>query len=138
MSLAKVRSALITALTAGDLIGPPEAIVWENRKADPKALKYWASVFFMFPTPSTATLGPTGQNRQDGFVQIDLNYPTDSGDEAAMAKYVALSNALPVGRKLLYQGQSVILRNCGRSHGRIVGNYYRVTVSLYFYAHINR
>lgn len=98
----------------------------------------WCKLAFLFADPVVATLGLHGADRFDGFFQIDLNYPLNTGDKAVKDKADALRNAFTAGVRFTYSGQEVIVTNCGRSQGRIIEGYYRVSVTVYFYAHINR
>jgi hypothetical protein len=87
--------------------------------------------------PSQAELGPNGTDRYDGFFQIDLNYLPDTGTEAVATQYEAIRDSFH--EQALTEGdQYVHIRSCGRSQGRIVDNYFRVTLTVFWYAFVNR
>lgn len=99
----------------------------------------WGKVFILFNDPRVATLGADGQDGHDGILQIDLNYPLLTGDAAATAKADELSNFFIAGKRLAIGGVSqLIITSCGRSHGREVDGWYRVSVSVAWDARIPR
>lgn len=141
MSLAKVRSAFVTELTTGNFLAPAADIQWPNKKFDAAGKAFWAAFWFFPDQPIVATLGKPGSGGTDdqgGFVQLDLNYATDSGEAAALAKFADLSSRFTAGARFSYQGQVVTVRSCGCSQGRIVDGFYRVSVTIPFYARIPR
>lgn len=136
MSIEKVRSALVEAFTEGNFF-TSENIAGENQKFTP-GTQPWAKLFFSPSQPTVATLGLGGQDRWDGFLQIDLNYPTDEGTADIGAKALAIINTFTAGKRFAYSGQEVVIANCGRSQGRISNGYYKVAITVVFYAHITR
>lgn len=137
MSVAKIRSALVTQFQAQDLFSN-ETTAWENLPFVPPSSGPWCGFVFVPAQPTIATLGPNGYDSQDGFLQLDLNYPPGNGDKAVGDKYDTIKEAFTAGTKLSYQGQEVSIRSCGRSQGRLVGAYWRVSVTIFFYAQIQR
>lgn len=135
MSLATVQAALIaSATTALGAIATEQ----ENVKFTPPTNTKWAKVSFLPATPVVETLGSAGQDRADGVLQIDLNYPIASGNGAARTDYEAIRAVFPAGSRHTNTGQVVMVTRTGRSAGRIVDNYYRVSVSVFWYALIPR
>lgn len=137
MSQTNVRAALVAAFRTGNFFADTK-VAWENVPFTPPTGEPWAAFYFVPSQPSVATLGPNGQDHLDGFVQIDLNFPTGKGEKDSFAKYEAIKNSFTAGSYLIYQGQVVTIKSCGRSPGRVVNNVYKVIVTIYFYAHINR
>lgn len=137
MSVPKIRSALVQAFIAGAFFDSSK-VQWENKQFTPPADAPWASVFFLPNNPSVATLGPDGTDEVDGFLQVDLNYPPDTGTADIDAKYDAMRLVFPAGARFTYSGTEVIIKSCGRSQGRVVGSFYRVSATIMFYSHINR
>lgn len=136
MSVSNVRAALIQAFTNGAFFAQ-ENIAFENMAFTPGALP-WAKITFSPIQPVVATLGQGGTDDQSGYLQIDLNYPQGTGEADIMAKADAIRNAFPAGSSCAYSGQVVTVANCGRSQGRISNGYYRISVTINFYARIPR
>lgn len=138
MSLSQVNSALTAAYKAGGFF-PDAHTAYENVVFNkPSAGTPWAKYVFITANPSVVTLGPVGFNRYDGFVQLDINYPTNTGRGNADAKADAIILYFKTGNKYAYEGQEVIIRTVGRTPGREVDGFYRITLSIFFYANINR
>ena len=137
MSLDKIRSAFASTFKDGGFYTTAQ-IAWENVVYTPPATGNWARFTFLPNNPDIASIGAGGRSSQTGLVQIDLNFPIGGGDGEAMTKYLAVKNAFTEGSRLIYQGQEISIRSCGRSQGRVIDNFYRVSVSIYFYAQINR
>lgn len=137
MSIAKVRSALVQAFVTGSFFNQTE-VAYENKKFDPPKDKPWAAFFFVPIQPVVFTLGTGGYDEQRGFVQIDLNYPTDDGEKDVAAKADAIRDAFKAGFQFSYSGQEVRIVSCGRSQGRSINNYYRVSITIQFLAFIVR
>lgn len=137
MSISNVESALVKAYTDGAFFTTPKT-QFENMAFTPPTGEPWAAVYFLPADPVVATLGAGGQDRLDGLFQIDINYPANTGTKLAKAKAEALRNTFTAGSRFSYSGQEVVISNCGRSPGRITNGFYRVSVSVFFYAHVTR
>lgn len=137
MSIQKVRSAIAQAFVTGAFF-PAPAVAWENVDFTPPNDAPWASFFFVPSQPAVATCGPDGQDEVPGFAQIDLNYPLNGGTQDIESKFEDIRNVFTAGARFVYQGQEVVIRSCGRSQGRVVNSFYRVSITVAFYAHINR
>lgn len=136
MSASAVQSALIQAVkTKLDALSLPTA--YENMTFD-RPDGAWAQVFFLPNQPVVETLGSAGSDFLDGLLQVDLNYPTGQGDSAARAAYESIRDAFPAGSRLSYNGQEVVIRNCGRSSGRVVDGCFRINITIVWYALIPR
>ena len=136
-SLSLVRSALVKSFVDGAFF-PAANIQWENVPFVPPVGLPWAAVWFMPAQPVVATLGSGGQDMVDGIFQVDLNYPLGGGDAEIGAKYDALKNLYKAGLRPSYGGQEVIVRACGRSQSQVIDGFCRCSVTVTFYAHINR
>ena len=135
MSMTKVQHALIAAVNTS--LGATPA-GYENEPFDPPADAKWARVFFLPNNPSVETLGANGEDFVDGIVQIDLNYPVKTGGAEARADFETIRAAFPAGARPSHSGQEVIIRNCGRSAGRVVDGWFRVSITITWYALIPR
>jgi len=98
----------------------------------------WAAVFILPNQPSVATLGYEGEDAHDGIVQIDLNYPLGKGEAAVRAKADQVASFFKAGRRLSYQGAYATVSSCGRSRGREVDGWYRVSMTITWFARIPR
>ena len=98
----------------------------------------WAEVFFMPNDPSVETLGAEGQDLTDGIVQINLNYPVGTGGAAARSDFENIRASFPAGARPAYNGQEAVILSCGRSPGRVVDGWYRVSITISWYALIPR
>lgn len=138
MSFHLVSSAVIKPFVDGTFFAAAKT-AYENRNFDSsKVTDPWASVFFLPIPRRVATLGADGRDQQDGILQIDLNYPTDSGTKDLQAKYEAIAVAYKAGTHIIYSGQEITISSCALSPGRIVNGFYRASISINFYAQIAR
>lgn len=135
MSLDNVQRALIGAV-ATQLAAIPTA--YENEKFTKPSDAKWAEVFFLPNDPSVETLGAGGEDRTDGLVQINMNYPVGTGGAAARNDFEGIRAAFPAGARPAYNGQEAVILSCGRSSGRVVDGWYRVSITISWYALIPR
>lgn len=134
MSLDKARAAIVQAYIDAGLNLPT---FYENKPGDPPA-NPWAIFTFIPNNPEVVTLGSGGDDEATGFVQIDLNYTLNSGDKAAADAFNLLRDKFIAGQIFTYSGQAVRVGSCGRSHGRNVNGWYRVSITIYWSARIRR
>ena len=73
-----------------------------------------------------------------GFLQIDLNYPINAGAGAIVSKADAVAQYFKAGTRLAYGGQQVQIQSCGRSQGRQVDGFYRVSMTINWTAYVPR
>lgn len=135
MSLDNVQRALIGAVST-QLGAIPTA--YENEKFTKPSDAKWAEVFFLPNVPSVETLGADGEDRTDGLVQINMNYPVGTGGAAARNDFESIRAAFPAGARPAYNGQEAVILSCGRSSGRVVDGWYRVSITISWYALIPR
>jgi len=135
MSFAAVETALETIAETA-LAGVPTE--WENATVDKDGAAKWAKVLFVANQPTAATMGAAGRDQVDGFLQIDLNYRQGVGKAQVKSDFEAFRGYFKAGDHPVNSGQVVTVRNCGRSQGRIVDNWYRVSITVSWYAQIPR
>lgn len=134
-------SKLYSALTQGVLdcgLGLPTGFENAPFPDKPTDGSPWASVFILPNQPSVATLGDEGEDAHDGIMQIDLNYPLGKGDGLQRAKADHVASFFKAGKRLLYQGVFVTVASCGRSRGREVDGWYRVSMTVTWFARVPR
>lgn len=139
MSLSSVRSALVTAFIASNAFDA-DTIAWENVAFTPPTDRPWAAVWFLPSQPTPGTLGPPGkgQDRVNGILQIDLNYPIGSGENLITDTADLINLTFYAGAYFTYNGQSVTIKSCGRGKSAVVNGFYKIPVTVYFYTFITR
>ena len=131
-----LRGALMQGVVDSPL-GLPCAV--ENSPFEkPTDQSPWASAFVLPNQPSVATLGSEGQDAHDGILQIDLNYPLMTGEAAVTAKADELSDFFKAGKRLAHSGVELTVASCGRSRGREVDGWYRVSMTVTWFARVSR
>lgn len=131
-----IKKALMQGV-ADSPLGLPYAV--ENAPFEkPTDGSPWASAFVLPNQPSVATLGDAGQDAHDGILQIDLNYPLLTGDAAVTAKADELAGFFKAGERLSHSGVQLTVTSCGRSRGREVDGWYRVSVTVAWFARVPR
>lgn len=137
MSITNIRSALVQAFVASNLFDPV-AVQYENILFQAPDNLPWAAVYFVPVPPVVATLGEGGSDEQRGFLQIDLNFTQNSGEKEINAAFEVLRSLFTAGRRFSYSGQEVIILSCGRANGKIINGFFRIPVTVQFYAHVPR
>lgn len=135
MSFSKIRSALIQGHIGSGLCHPT---AYENTKFDKPTGSPWCSVFILPNQPSVASLGAGGTDAHTGIMQVDINYPLASGEADIVADADTVAAHFTAGRRLVYNAQEVIVRSCGRSRGRSVDGWYRISLTIDWYAQTPR
>lgn len=139
MSQTKVKAAVIDAvnkrLTALDA---NVKVAWPNKAITPPTSSRWFSVSYFAGKTAARTLGPQGDNEVRGFVQVDVNVPTNSGDKEQNDALTALEAWFTEGRRVTLNGQTVTITSSERSNGRNAESCWRISLSIYFYATYQR
>lgn len=135
MSLTNIKAALVNAYVTG-AFGLPTA--YENRVFDTTPGVPWAAVHVLPAQPDVFTLGSSGRDEHTGILQIDLFYPLNTGDGAILAKADAIRTYFKAGTDFDYNGQTVTIRNSGRSGGRRDEGWYSIIMTIEWYAYTTR
>ncbi len=135
MSCATVHTALTTAVLSALGATP---VARENVAFTKPTDSVWARIFFLPNVPSVETLSSRGEDLQDGIVQVDFMVPAGAGDKAADDQTETFRAAFKAGTKLTSSGQGVVIKDCGRSHGREEDNWFVVSVTITWYALVAR
>lgn len=134
MSQEKAKAAVMKAVDARikmlDLI---PVVSWPNKKFTPPP-STWIRVTYMPSQDFTETLGEGGEQELLGIVQIDVNILTDTGEKTQNLILAQLEAYFVPGKRFTYQSQTVNFVSCNRSSGRIVDSFFRVSISVNFYA----
>lgn len=131
--------AIFKALTdAFDLLKGSVPTGYPNSDLTDKGSGMWFQVFVTPGPSSPVTLGEGGEDDNPGFMQIDINFPKGKGDGAVLEKADDLLTAFPAGRVLTYNGQDVHIKGSSVTPPRYVGGYYRVSLTINYYARTTR
>lgn len=131
MSLTKIKSALVDAFQTGGFSLPT---AYENRNYEPKPGTPWAELFVIPNQPEVATLGDAGEDSHTGIFQINLNYPPNQGEGPILATADAVRAVFSAGKRLTNNGQTMTVLSCGRSRGIQAGGWYRISITITWYA----
>lgn len=107
-------------------------------KPKPSISTPWGAVFIVTNQPTPESAGAGGMDGNTGFMQIDLNYPINAGSGAIVSKADAVAQYFKAGTRLAYSGQQVQIQSCGRSQGRPVDGFYRVSMTINWTAYVPR
>jgi hypothetical protein len=107
-------------------------------KPKPSISTAWASVLIVPNQPSVESVGDGGMDGHTGFMQIDLNYPANAGAGSVVTKADNVAQYFKAGTRLAYGGQQVQIQSCGRSQGRPVDGWYRVSMTINWTAYVPR
>lgn len=115
MSIKKIRSALVQAFESANF---SLDTVYENTDGyTPNASTPWCEFYFIPNSPSALTLGDDGKNEFTGLVQVNLNYPLNSGIGDSMDKVEEITNVFKIGSDFTYDGQTVTVTRSGQDRG---------------------
>ena len=115
-----------------------ENVAFENVNFEVPEGVMWASIFFVPSLPEVDELGECGSDRLEGFLQIDLNTPVGDGSGEIKDKANEIRQFFTAGKYFDYEGQAATIKSCGISQGRYVDNFYRLVLTINFYAFIQR
>ena len=90
----------------------------------------WVQAHNLRSESAPVTLGAGGEDDHRGILQIDINDTKNNGSGRILNNIDIFANYFTVGRVLRYNGVNVTIKSCSASAGRIVGNYYRVSLSV--------
>ena len=133
-----ISQALIDHYRAGAFFTDSQT-AWENAAfVKPANTQAWSAVFLLPNQPTSESSGAGGGDGHTGIFQIDINYPANSGSVQAMTKADSVSQYFKGGTRIAYGGQQVQILTCGRSQGRPVDGWYRVSLTINWTAFVQR
>lgn len=136
MSFTAIRSALAQGLVDANAIA--EARIVSSNLPGKNDGAAWFRFIFTGADSVVSSLGLTGMDDVSGWVQVDLNYPLDSGDAACLTAATALKSYFTASRVLTYGGIRLNVRDTSLSAGRIVDGHYRRSFTIYWFTQIPR
>lgn len=160
MRFLDIRNALVMSYIEG-AFGLPAA--YPNRKPS-QALKEaqqnnqpWCKFAVVPGQPDPVTCGDKGEDRHDGFFQVDINHPLDTGDTAGLILADQIAHRYKAGKKfdapalsetliadfeaqefLVWEPLKVRIRSCGYTEPRRVENWSRISMTIYYSAWVSR
>lgn len=137
MSVGGVVRALNVAASSALQASFAGAIELDNSEFTPPTNTKWAQVTFKLAGAPALTLGPSGDDRGNGFLQIDLRYPRGTGYADTTADVDSLRAAFPIGATFVDSGQSVRVMECRPTYF-LEDQWYRVSVQINWDAVIPR
>lgn len=135
MSQSAVYQALVAAVKA-----VPGMIPFSTPalKFTPPVSGPYADLAIVWNTPETFTLGDEGEDMLTGFLQLTLQYPPDKGIFEPSRMSDVLRESFKAGRRKVYEGQEVIIKNSGPGQYTILDGKLVNPFTVYFYALIKR
>ena len=128
MSIVSIRAAIETALNA---ITPAISTAWENSSFEPTAGTAYQRVFYR-SQPLNPTAG-TSRRQENGFVQVSLFYPLQTGTGAAAARAELIRTMFRRGYSFTSGGITVKIAQTPEIHqGKVDGDRWMLPVSIYF------
>ena len=134
----EIEKALIVAVETVDSTTPTS---FPNNELVNKPDGLWLKVSNLHSETTPVTMGDGGEDNHRGILQIDINYPANKGSGASLGKADEFSDYFKAGKALLYNAQCVKIISCSlnpANPARYVGGYYRLTLSINYYARTTR
>lgn len=131
----EIEKALIKAVESVDSVTP---MGHPNKELKTLPSGLYLQVNNVRAGSDPVTLGDEGEDEHLGFLQIDINYPKDKGTKAVLEKADEFSSFFTAGKSLLYNQQEVKVLSSFAGPGRYVGGYYRISLTVNYYARTTR
>lgn len=128
----EIRSAIVQAYEA--LALPLETAYSNAPFTEPDSSTPFIRLYVLSAESFPATLGQSGEDRHSGILQLDLMYPANEGEQAALAMADSILTAFRAGTSSTYNGQAVYFLGGSRSSGQIDSGRWRITLSIRWYA----
>ena len=132
-----IEKGLISAVRTVDST-TPTGHPNEDLPDEKKGQALWLQLHNLRGNSAPATLGDRGEDNHPGVLQIDINYPEGKGSKQVLAKADTFASFFTAGKSLSYNAQEIKVLSSSIGPGRYVGGYYRVSVSVNYYARTTR
>jgi hypothetical protein len=134
MSAVSIRAALETALNA---ITPTLPIAWENVPFTPTTGITYQRATLLFAQPDNSTMGDNFY-REQGFLQIDLCYPRDTGPLAANNRATLIRSTFKRGDSFIKSGIVTTIEATPEIRPAYIdGDFYIVPIRVRFFSNIS-
>lgn len=98
----------------------------------------WAALWYMPADTQPVTASSLGQDEVVGVLQIDLNYPLNTGTMESREMADKIADHFPVGYGLVYNSFVVKPTYVHRGRGREVDGWWKTSITIGFYSRLNR
>lgn len=98
----------------------------------------WIALHNLRAESLPATLGNQGEDNHPGLFQIDINTPKNKGSGQSLQIADTILGSFTSGNTLIYNAQEVKISSTSLSPGRYIGGFYRVSVTITYYARTTR
>ena len=133
MSLANIDQAFINEFI-NQSFGLP--IAHENIDFTPTAGTAFVSLRLL--SNDVTPLSYTESDETDGIFRIILNWPAGKGSIQAKNKADEILAAFNIGTRLSYSGQYLTVTSASREQGESIDGWYRIIISIAYYAVIDK
>ena len=133
MSIAAIHTALRSRLSSL-AFSPVVPIAWEGVEFEP-GKKSFLQAFFLPAETSTPSMDAGGQ-RAEGIFQVTVNVPAGGGSGGAEAMADSIIGHFPRGSSMAGVGVDVNVLKAWRSTGLTDGVWYRIPVSIRYWAYL--
>lgn len=132
-----IERILFTSVRLTDTTTPRQFTGAALTEADKSGL--WLNLHHMRAASNVATLGAGGQDNHKGLLQVDVNVPMNQGSKEALEKADEIASYYTAGKRLSTgEVPRVVVVNTTISTGRETGQFYRVSVTMEYYARTKR
>ena len=112
-------------------------VSWPNVKFTPPE-GLWCRFFYNEASDTPVTCGAGGENELRGFVQVDINVKTNSGEKEQTDLMSSLEAHFTSGRVMALEGASATVTGNVRGPSRVEGSSWTIPLTIYFKARYQR
>lgn len=135
----KYKAIELTVINAVKEISGTTPIAFPNKELPVESKEgMWLQVSNVRGESQPVTLGSDGEDNHPAFIQIDINYPKGKGSGLVLDKADEFLSYFTAGKTLTYNSQWIKVTSTSLSGDRYVGGFYRVSVTIYYYARTKR
>lgn len=127
MSEFAINAALVRAWQAGGIAFPT---AYEGKSFNPPDDAPWAALYMLPAGAAPAAIGLHAPIERVGILQIDLNYPLDTGAPVILKDADTVSSRFMPGTSYDFDGTKVNIERCSRSSIRQSEGWLTVSLSV--------
>ena len=134
----KIRAALVQeAVSVLTPFMAVENIVAENMER-PHTSGDWAELNFKPGGVEVRTLGSLGDDSLVGVLFVAIHSPLDDGTAFGLSVVDAFRKHFTAGKRIIFEGQEVHIRNCSANMGRVLNTWARSDIMVGWEAYLTR
>lgn len=134
----KIRAALVQeAVSVLTPLLPIENVVSENMER-PQTSGDWVELNFKPGHAEVHTLGATGSDSLVGVLFVAVHSPLDDGIGFGLSAVDAFRKHFTAGKRIIFEGQEVHIRNCTANLGRVLNTWARSDIMVGWEAYLTR